>query len=301
MPPRPTTMFLAFRSALRLSGRVNFQTSARPRARLFGPSSNCASGIAGDTLHREAYEEDGNVKAQHHLTLTGSVQDTTADAPQITQSPTQVASGGEVIQFGRFCVIPSARKLLVDGQSVELGSRTFDLLMVLVRARGSVVAKEAIVDEVWPGMVVDESNLRFQIAALRRALGADRDLVKTVSGRGYILAVDRSSEPPAPGEVDSRPEKGTPLIDPLATNAQGKPCAILILDGDADLRDAIGSFLRAMGLRVDVFASVEGYQRASDDQACRPQLEEKPVKSDFIASQPTRMPPAANGGEKAGL
>jgi len=39
------------------------------------------------------------------------------------------------IRFGRFRVLPRARQLLVDGQPVELGSRAFDLLMVLIRAQ----------------------------------------------------------------------------------------------------------------------------------------------------------------------
>jgi hypothetical protein len=36
--------------------------------------------------------------------------------------------------------------------------------------------------------VVEESNLRYQVAVLRKVLGADRDLVKSVPGRGYLLA-----------------------------------------------------------------------------------------------------------------
>lgn len=91
------------------------------------------------------------------------------------------------MRFGRFEVIPGARQLLADGQPIEIGGRAFDLLIVLLRARGTVVAKDEIVQWVWPTTVVEESNLRFQMAALRRALGPDRDMIKTVTGRGYLL------------------------------------------------------------------------------------------------------------------
>ena len=104
--------------------------------------------------------------------------------------PEQPGISAEKVRFGRFCVVPGARQLLADGRPVSLGSRAFDLLVVLLNARGTVVSKDEIVNYVWPSSTVEESNLRFQMAALRRALGEDRDVIKTVSGRGYLLAAE---------------------------------------------------------------------------------------------------------------
>jgi DNA-binding winged helix-turn-helix (wHTH) protein len=67
-----------------------------------------------------------------------------------------------------------------------------------------VVEKEAIVSFVWPNTIVEESNLRFQMAALRKALGRDRDIIKTIPGRGYFLAQEYSLEArpiPAGGQI----------------------------------------------------------------------------------------------------
>jgi Transcriptional regulatory protein, C terminal len=61
----------------------------------------------------------------------------------------------------------------------------FDLLLVLLEADGSLVTKEWLLSRVWPGVVVSEENLKFQVHALRKALGADRDLILTEFGRGY--------------------------------------------------------------------------------------------------------------------
>ena len=36
---------------------------------------------------------------------------------------------------------------------------------------------------VWPGVVVAEENLKVQISALRRALGEDRDFIRTEFGQ----------------------------------------------------------------------------------------------------------------------
>ena len=89
------------------------------------------------------------------------------------------------LEFGRFRVLLRRRQLLADGVPVELGTRAFDLLLALLEADGSLVTKEALMSQVWPGVVVSEGNLKFQVSALRKALGADRDLIQTEFGRGY--------------------------------------------------------------------------------------------------------------------
>jgi predicted ATPase len=60
--------------------------------------------------------------------------------------------------------------------------------MALIEARGEVVSKEALIQRVWARRIVDENNLQAQIAALRRVFAADRDLIRTVAGRGYQFA-----------------------------------------------------------------------------------------------------------------
>ena len=77
------------------------------------------------------------------------------------------------------------RQLLADGVPVELGTRAFDLLLVLLEADGLLVTKEELLGRAWPGIVVSEENLKIQVSALRKALGADRDVIRTEFGRGY--------------------------------------------------------------------------------------------------------------------
>jgi DNA-binding winged helix-turn-helix (wHTH) protein len=89
------------------------------------------------------------------------------------------------VAFGRFLALPHRRELLADGQPVKLGGRAFDVLLALIEARGAVITKDALMARIWPDRIVEENALQSQISALRTALGADRDLVRTVSGRGY--------------------------------------------------------------------------------------------------------------------
>jgi DNA-binding winged helix-turn-helix (wHTH) protein len=89
------------------------------------------------------------------------------------------------IAFGRFLLLPHRRELLADGRPVKLGGRAFEALVALIEARGAMVSKHALMARVWPDRIVEENNLQWQISALRTAFGADRNLIRTVSGRGY--------------------------------------------------------------------------------------------------------------------
>src|SRR6516225_5983029 len=94
------------------------------------------------------------------------------------------------ISFGRFLLLPHRRELLAGGQPVKLGGRAFDVLMALIEAHGAVVSKNALMERVWSDRIVEENNLQWQISALRAAFGADRDVIRTVSGRGYQFAAE---------------------------------------------------------------------------------------------------------------
>jgi DNA-binding winged helix-turn-helix (wHTH) protein len=68
-------------------------------------------------------------------------------------------------------------------EPVPLGARALNLLGVLVERHRESVSKEAIMQAVWPGRVVEEANLNVQIARLRHILG--RDCIRTITGHGY--------------------------------------------------------------------------------------------------------------------
>ena len=104
-----------------------------------------------------------------------------------------------IFEFGRFKVVPLRREILVDGASVEIGGRAFDLLMALIGARGSILSKEELIARAWPGRVVEDNNLQVQIAALRRIFTGEHEFIRTVSGRGYQFTgeIRAGSEPAA--------------------------------------------------------------------------------------------------------
>ncbi|WP_018321698.1 alpha/beta fold hydrolase [Bradyrhizobium sp. WSM2793] len=95
-----------------------------------------------------------------------------------------------MVRFGRFLLDPERRELSREGVRVQLGSRAMDILCELASAKGNVVSKDHLLERVWPGLSVEDSNIHVHISALRKALedGArEQSFVITVPGRGYRL------------------------------------------------------------------------------------------------------------------
>jgi DNA-binding winged helix-turn-helix (wHTH) protein len=88
-------------------------------------------------------------------------------------------------QFGPFCLDPSERVLLRDGELVPLAPKTLSTLLVLVQNMGHVVEKDVLMAEVWPDEVVEEGNLSQHIFTLRKALGENLKYIETIPRRGY--------------------------------------------------------------------------------------------------------------------
>ena len=102
-------------------------------------------------------------------------------APDCVSLPTDEAA----LEFGRFRMLLRQRQLIADGVPVKLGTRALDVLLALMEADGSLVTKEDLLARVWPGIHVSEENLKIQISVLRKALGENRDFIRTEVGRGY--------------------------------------------------------------------------------------------------------------------
>lgn len=93
-----------------------------------------------------------------------------------------------VLQFGPYRYYAQRRVVCAAEGPLQLGSRALEILQLLIENAGEVVSKQAIIDRVWPTTVVEESNLRVHIAALRRALGDGLNGQRYISNvplRGY--------------------------------------------------------------------------------------------------------------------
>lgn len=90
--------------------------------------------------------------------------------------------------FGPFVLQPECQLLLKDGVPVRLGGRALEILTALAERPGELVSKQELMARVWPNVCVEESNLKTNVAHLRRVLGDRPDaplFIATVVGRGY--------------------------------------------------------------------------------------------------------------------
>jgi pentatricopeptide repeat protein len=125
---------------------------------------------------------------------------------------------------------------------MTMGSRALQILGVLVERPGDLVSKDEIMTAVWPGIVVENSNLPVQIAALRRVLDdgrAETSCIQTVPGRGYRftaavarVAAEMRSNAAALQQSDapSLPDKPSLAVMPFQ-NMSGDPEQEYFADG----------------------------------------------------------------------
>lgn len=110
---------------------------------------------------------------------------------------------------------------------MRLGGRALEILITLVERAGELVSKEELVERVWPGVRVEEGNLRVHVAALRRVLGdgglGERYLA-TEPGRGY-----RFVAPLAIRSSSSAEDRGPVARLPAAVRTIGRDECVRIL------------------------------------------------------------------------
>ncbi|MEI9987118.1 MAG: winged helix-turn-helix domain-containing protein [Aliidongia sp.] len=140
--------------------------------------------------------------------------------------------GDEVIDFGPFRLVPARRSLTRQGVPVPLGDRALDVLLVVIAHAPNLVSKRTLFEQVWPGLFVDESNLRIQMVALRKALGGGEGgklCISNISGRGYCFVaplsrsrLGASEQPHMPPGSRSPGDAAQSMAAPKFGTAEGK-------------------------------------------------------------------------------
>src|ERR1700692_2850250 len=94
------------------------------------------------------------------------------------------------MKFGPFELSIGERLLRRHGVVVPLGSRALDILIYLAGRPGEVIAKQELIDHVWPDVTVEEGSIRVHVAAIRKALGDGQfgnRYIANIKGRGYAF------------------------------------------------------------------------------------------------------------------
>jgi DNA-binding response OmpR family regulator len=96
------------------------------------------------------------------------------------------------LRFDELEIDPGGRRVLLDGQVVELTQREFELLLFLARHRGQAFTRDQLMDHVWQySFYVDTSTVTVHVRRLRAKLESDPArprFIETVWGVGYRFA-----------------------------------------------------------------------------------------------------------------
>ena len=135
--------------------------------------------------------------------------------------------------FGPFRLAASERELFNGDVRVSMSQRALTVLIALVERAGELVSKRELMDHVWPNTVVDDSNVKVQVAAIRRTLARVSDgehYLATVVGRGYRFV--------APVIRELRPVRNANVIGP-ANKGSSIPVALVRPIGRSEIVEAL--------------------------------------------------------------
>lgn len=180
------------------------------------------------------------------------------------------------------------RRGVLRGQSgtvVELRPKTAEVLQHLAERCGQVVARDTLIEAVWPGVYITENGLTQCVADIRRALGQEAALLRTLPRRGYLLDIappDLTDTAPlsAAQPASPRPSGGTPvlamipLLLPPGDDRELADFADILLDG------VVGALA---GLREPIVISANSTRNLAGSTEPVPALARR-VGADYLAS-----------------
>ena len=167
-------------------------------------------------------------------------------------------------EFGPYCLNPALLRLTREGEKISLTPKAVEILALLVTNAGQLVAKDFLLNQVWPNTFVEDANLAQNIFLLRRALGDERDgpkYIETVARRGYrfiatvrVFDAEESNGDAVESTSEAKDGNGAAgskriVIAVLPfVNATGDPNVEYLSEGVAD--NIINNLARVSQLRV---------------------------------------------------
>ncbi|ETI63075.1 transcriptional regulator [Sphingobium sp. C100] len=147
---------------------------------------------------------------------------------------------GERRSFGPFCLSPHERLLTQDGKPVQIGGRSFDILVALTEQPGQVLSKRDLLKGVWSDVVVEDGSLRFHMAGLRKLLGDGKGgarYIATQVGVGYafvapverLASVAQAAVAPNAGEIAIKTTASANNLPPRLPHLFGRERDISLL------------------------------------------------------------------------
>ena len=103
-----------------------------------------------------------------------------------------VLAADDTMEAGGIELNKAAHEVLIDGKSVELSYKDFELLAYFMSNQGVALSRERILNNVWNyDYFGDARTIDTHVKKLRSKLGAKGEYIKTIWGMGYKFEVDQ--------------------------------------------------------------------------------------------------------------
>jgi DNA-binding winged helix-turn-helix (wHTH) protein/TolB-like protein len=103
-----------------------------------------------------------------------------------------------IYRFGEYLLDLNEKRLLRNGQTIPLQPKVYELLVFFVERHGELISRADLMGSIWKDTFVEESNIRFCIHSLRKALGKDEnggEFLETVPKSGYRFVTEVTEQP----------------------------------------------------------------------------------------------------------
>ena len=97
----------------------------------------------------------------------------------------------QVLSAGGIMINKSAHEVTIDGRTLELSFKEFELLTYFIENQGIALSREKILNHVWNyDYFGDARTIDTHVKKLRNKLGSKGDLIRTIWGMGYKFEVE---------------------------------------------------------------------------------------------------------------
>ncbi len=99
-------------------------------------------------------------------------------------------AGEDILEYGGISIDKAAHVVTIDGKSIDLSFKEFELLTYFMENKGIALSREKILNSVWNyDYFGDARTIDTHVKKLRSKMGEKGELIKTVWGMGYKLEV----------------------------------------------------------------------------------------------------------------
>ncbi len=115
------------------------------------------------------------------------------------------ASGtADLVSVGRLALDRVARRCSVEGETLDLPAREFELLWELMTPPGRVLSKSDLSQRLSDGgEALGDNALESFVSRLRRKLAGSGAAIRTLRGLGYVMEEEKDQPPAAAGKSDA--------------------------------------------------------------------------------------------------